>query len=151
MPYVAIEVEKDVYLIRWRDVVPWARIADVPMLERGGRDTREWVSALRALGEGERASFRTMAVPRERLWSVVEDGSTRVIDRAAAAIAIAGSDAARILSVRAACPFPALRTLFERLARGEGDRAVAKALEDVERAGDTPFNPSSGGASGRAA
>jgi hypothetical protein len=103
-------------------------------LARGERTTRDWVRALRAMGEGA-VGLRTAAVPIEVLLRVVEDTTAGPLARASAAVAaLAGNDRDAVMRVRVAAgttASPKLRVALERTTSGD-EEAVAEALEELE-------------------
>lgn len=148
MPFVASEIEEGVFIIRWQPVAPRRRF-QVPMLERAGRETLEWITALRVLGEAERASFRSIAIRRDDLWAVVEGRGAGYVERAAAAIALAASGAEeelpRLRAARDRCAFAPLRKLMDWVLEGDDDDAIATALARLEKVADEErLHPSSG-------
>lgn len=105
------------------------------LLARGGRTTREWIAALRALGDA-REGYRSVGVPRERLVALVKDGTARIVDRVAAAVALRGvlEDEERE-RLRVAADTSASQELGARIRvvlDAEDDVLVARALEDAE-------------------
>ena len=56
----------------------------VTSLARGRMPVRVWLRALRAIGTGANATLRIPQVPRDQLWSVLEDAAATPSDRAAA-------------------------------------------------------------------
>jgi hypothetical protein len=127
--------------------VTWQRggdVADEAKLRRGERSVGAWVNALRAMGAGADAGPRTAPVPRDRLWSIVEDPRADLAVRAAAAVALggtaAGEDRDRLRVAAGVTAAPKLRIAIE-AAASEDDAAVEEALaalaqERDERAGD---------------
>jgi hypothetical protein len=105
------------------------------LLARGGRTTREWIAALRALGDA-REGYRSVGVPRERLVALVTDGTARIVDRVAAAVALRGvlEDEERE-RLRVAADASASQELGSRIRvvlDAEDDALIARALADAE-------------------
>jgi len=104
-------------------------------LARGGRDTATWLDALRRLGVAH-ATFRRAAVPRDRLWTALEDGGQPAEVRAAAAIALrpalAEAEKVRFASIAASCAAPRLRVALEAV-EGEDEEQIASALDELAR------------------
>jgi hypothetical protein len=112
-----------------------ADAVDARALERGGRDTRAWVAALRALGAGANADMRTAPVPAEKLLRIAEDASAPAVVRAGAAVAAGASpDARQRLRVAAkTTASPSLRVALERVAADDAtDEALAEALGELD-------------------
>jgi hypothetical protein len=118
---------------------PAATPADVEtLLSRGGRATREWAAALRALGAGGLGGYRSASVPRDLLWSVAESPSAAPDARVAAAVALRRdldeSGRERLRVAAAATVAPKLRVaLGNVLAEGADDEGkVFLALDEAE-------------------
>lgn len=102
---------------------------------RGDRDLRAWISSLRALGSGASADHRVAPIEPDRLWRIVEDPSSRAIDRAAAAVALTAradaSERRRLQAVSDATAAPKLRIALEAAARGD-EAELEAALAEIE-------------------
>lgn len=110
--------------------------AEVALLARGERSTREWLHEV-SLASDEHATFRAPALPVDELWRVVEDPALATTARAGAAFALrsrlddAGRSRLRIAAD--ACAEPKLRAALRRVAfgpEGESLEAVYEGLED---------------------
>ncbi len=111
-----------------------ARIAEVPaILERGDRDVGAWLEELRRLTDRP-ATYRVASVPREQLWSALEDVTLPADVRAAAGAALgarlADEDRPRLRVAAAACASPELRIALEAAEEGDEER-MAEALAAV--------------------
>lgn len=111
--------------------------AVVATLARAGRTTAQWLRDLTSANETQ-ATFRTPAIPRDVLWSVVEDTSAPTSVRVGAAVALRSTldDAARTrLRIAAdACAAPRLRVAMERASstQAEDEDALSAALDPIE-------------------
>jgi hypothetical protein len=110
--------------------------ADAAMLQRGQRDVRDWVAALRAIGTGANATLRTAPVPHDRLLRIVEDPSQDAAARAAAAVAL-GADLdepgrARLRVAAEAIAAPKLRVAIEKAAERADDAEIEAALSEID-------------------
>jgi hypothetical protein len=112
------------------------------MVRRAGGHTREWVRALRGVCGPERG-YRAPAVPRERLWRIVEDPCTDRGARTGAALALAPTldDAGRqrMQCAASGCAEPklrmALRTAASQAAARGPDDELAATLDGFENDG----------------
>jgi len=104
-----------------------------PLLARGGRDVATWLRALGRLDDA-REPFRVASIPRERLWSAVEDPREQVEIRAAAAGALRTDlreeDRVRMRVAATSCASPRLRVALE-AAQSTDEVAFAQALDAV--------------------
>jgi hypothetical protein len=86
------------------------------VLSRGSRDVLTWRRSLEGL-LGDSATYRTPALPPDRLWRVLEDPTQHEAARAGAAVALRGTldDASRgrLRVATAACASSELRGAFE--------------------------------------
>ena len=106
-------------------------------LARNGRSPREWVTALRRVGEGANADMRTAPVASEQLLRIVEDLGASGLSRASAAIALAarGSEGerARIRVAAGATAAPKLRIALEKASANDADEEqLGAALAELE-------------------
>ncbi len=108
------------------------------LLARGGRSVAEWLAAMRALGMQDAGGYRLAAIPRERLWEILEDPTSDSSARAGAAIALdAKADdldtRARLAAVAARTAAPSLRVAIEALGQREpAEERVRLAIEHAE-------------------
>lgn len=119
------------------------------LLARGGRSAAEWLTAMEVVGTGDAGGYRASAVPRERLWEILEDPTVSVSARAGAAMALRAAveddaDArARLAAVVSRTAAPSLRVTLEALEaqdEGSGERVRvaiehASALAELEEGG----------------
>jgi hypothetical protein len=109
---------------------------DASALARSGRETTDWVRALKSLGAGAGADMRTAGVPIESLLGVVTDSAARAIDRASAAVALTpvlgDEDRTRIRVAADAAASPKLRVALEKVSSGADDATLAEALSELE-------------------
>ncbi len=61
---------------------------DEALLARGERPIDVWIQEMRMLGAGDAFGYRTCAIPRERLWAVLENPSADPSAREGAALAL---------------------------------------------------------------
>jgi hypothetical protein len=117
---------------------------DASVLGRKGRDPKDWLTRLRAIGAEANADMRTPPIPKERLWRIVEDASAKAVSRACAAVALAGqlppSERQRIRVVAETTASPKLRVALEQATlRETSDDALAASLAELEaEAADEP-------------
>lgn len=104
------------------------------LLMRGDRPLERWITALRAR---ELVGHRDQALPKDRLWRVIEDVAAKPIERAAAAVALGRglgeSDRERLARAARAAVAPKLRVVLESVADAEDD-VLAEQLASLERA-----------------
>ena len=68
-----------------------SRADEEAFLARSGRDLETWMKEMRALGAGEMSGYRAAAIPRERLWAVVENPAADPSAREGAALALSAT------------------------------------------------------------
>jgi hypothetical protein len=105
-------------------------------LERRGREARSWLRDLRTLGAGADAEHRRAPATDEALWRTLSAPETNGVERAAAAVALAGDPGRRgeLLRVADSVASPRVRIAIARAAEGlDDDDALAEALLEVER------------------
>lgn len=107
------------------------------VLARNGRAPREWVTALRQIGEGANADMRTAPVQIEQLLRMVEDLGASAIVRASAAVALAArgsdDDRARIRVAAEATAAPKLRVALEKASTADTEEEeLGEALAELE-------------------
>jgi hypothetical protein len=135
----ARDVERDALLTRIEAGIERHRLVErgneEALLARGGRRASEWVAAMRALGAQDAGGYRFSAIPRERLWEILEDPTSHPSARAGAAIALdtSSSDSdtrARLAAVAARTAAPSLRVAIDALGRADAsDERVRIAIE----------------------
>jgi hypothetical protein len=113
------------------------------LVSRAGGRTREWVRAIRGIATSWNG-YRTVGVPAERLWRVVEDPAAERASRTGAALALAPSlDAtgqSRLYAAASSCAEPRLRIALTMAATAAGatalDEDLAAALDVIESEGE---------------
>ncbi len=110
-------------------------------LARSDRTVRDWVRALRQLGDGA-VGLRTAAVPRDQILRILEDGTAQPIDRASAAVAALSAvepherehAKARVRVAAETAASPQLRVALVRIAESfEDEQAIGSVLEELGR------------------
>jgi hypothetical protein len=136
-----------------------ARADEEALLARGGRDLEAWMRAMRALGASASGGYRAAAIPRERLWAIVESPVADPSAREGAAIALSAlldeADRARLATLAQDTAQPRLRVALDGVSRGHEGARLRVALEAaesgrnaaLEAARGEPDEPASGGAS----
>jgi uncharacterized membrane protein (UPF0136 family) len=99
-------------------------IAPELSLERGTRETREWLRQIRAVSGGaqaEKAGYRKQVVEPDKLWTLVENPSMTPTARVGAAVALAGTldeaGRARLRIAAEASALPGVKGALGALAR----------------------------------
>ncbi len=114
----------------WRASAPLSKAP----IERGGRNTTEWISSLRELGRSDKATYRVAAVDREALFAIVEDPANQASSRAAAAIAIGAKldeeSRTRLRASAAAVADPKLRVAIEHVV-DEKEEELTDLLDEL--------------------
>jgi hypothetical protein len=107
-----------------------------PGIARGERTSAEWLEALRALGGGAGASYRSGALDLEKLSRVLEDPRQKPVNRAVAAVVLAAAGdrtAPRKLRIAAeAVVNQRVRIALENLADETAEAEALEALEEAE-------------------
>ncbi len=109
-----------------------------PELEvaRGSRTGSQWFEALRGIGAGGNAAYRSATVRPTRLTQLLDDPWGKPSIRAAAAVALAASgdtEAADKLRIAAELMAnPRLRVALESIAEGMADGAIAEVLAELD-------------------
>jgi hypothetical protein len=114
--------------------------ADTALLARNGRKSKDWVTALKAIGAGANADMRTPAITHERLWCIIEDSRAEPLARVGAAIALAPqvhpSERGRIRVAVESTVAPKLRVALEQASSIDAsDEALVEAIEHLEAEG----------------
>ena len=130
--------DRDVVLARIADVraarTAGAALDAAALLTRGDRPANEWLRELRSISVG-RTDYRRLAIDRETLLGIVEDGSRAAEQRAAAAIALGESPAdgevERLRRAAATSASPRLRIAVDATLHGD-EAAMLEALEALE-------------------
>lgn len=107
---------------------------DEALLARGRRPLDAWIAESDALGRDATAGYRTVAMPRERLWAVLENPGAEASAREGAAIALraqlADDERERLARVVQRSASPRLRVTLEAVAAGTDAVELRGALED---------------------
>jgi len=106
------------------------------LLARGDRDVAAWIAELTEL-DARAATYRVASVPRDALWSTLEDAAQPAQVRAAAATALrprlGDTERARLRVVAGACASPKLRVAFE-AAGADDEESLSNALSALSEA-----------------
>jgi hypothetical protein len=109
--------------------------ASVAALARGSRSIDTWLRDISATDENQ-ARYRVAAIPKERLWRIVEDASAAPTARAAAAVVLRDSldetSRARLHATSEACAAPKLRVVLDAVAEACDEQKLAEALGPLE-------------------
>jgi hypothetical protein len=112
------------------------RADEEAFLARSGRDLATWMREMRALGAGEHGGYRAAAIPRERLWAVVESPAADPSAREGAALALSASldagDRTRIAALARMTAQPRLRIALDEVSREQEAEQLRLALEAAE-------------------
>lgn len=135
-------VRDEIYILHERvaqAIETWSRgegVAHAALVRRGGRETSQWVRALRGIGAFANADARTAPVMPEKLWRIVEDPAAPADARAGAAVALGQSAdeevRVRLRAAAAATAAPRLRIAIEAAAGEAADADLEAALAEVE-------------------
>lgn len=114
-----------------------SRADEEAYLSRGERDVATWVREMRALGAGEMGGYRASAMPRDRLWDVVENASADRSAREGAALALSASldddERDRLLDLAQRTASPRLRVALSGVSRERDETRLRIALETADR------------------
>jgi hypothetical protein len=112
------------------------RADEEALLARGSRSLEEWTRAMRELGAGSAGGYRAVAIPRERLWELVESPAAEASAREGAALALHASlddeERARLARIAAVTASPRLRIALAGVAEERDGARVRVALEAAE-------------------
>lgn len=110
-----------------------AHADDEAMLARGERPVEAWIRAAEALGQGD-AGYRVAAIPRDRLWAVLENPAAEPSAREAAAIALRvqldEEERERLDHVAQKSASPRLRITLDAVTTGVDAAGLRAVLED---------------------
>ena len=114
-----------------------SRADEEAFLARGQRDVATWLHEMRALGAGEGGGYRANAIPRERLWAIVENPAADPSAREGAALALSASleedDRVRLRATAQKTASPRLRIALDGVGREREETRLRIALETAER------------------
>lgn len=106
------------------------------LLSRGERELDAWLRDVRSLGEPSAHGYRAIAVPRERLWAVLENPAADPSAREGAAVALHASideaERERLTAVGRATASPRLRVALDAVAKAPDAERLRVAYESVE-------------------
>jgi hypothetical protein len=112
------------------------RADEEAFLARQARDLDTWMRDMRALGAAEVSGYRAAAIPRDRLWAVVENPAADASAREGAALALSASldaeDRARLAQLAQKTAQPRLRIALEGVSHAEDAPRLRVALETAE-------------------
>lgn len=101
---------------------------------RGATTAPETIASLRQLGTESDSSYREGRIPRERLWSIVEDPHAEAATRARAAVALSGEfgegDRQRLRIATETTVSPKIRVAMDAIEQGSDER-LAEHLEEL--------------------
>jgi hypothetical protein len=111
-------------------------VEEETFLARGTRTLPDWIRDMRAFGTGEAGAYRTISIPRERLWSVLESPTADPSAREGAALALHasldGEERSRVLAIAAKSASPRLRVALDAIADAEDEQRVRVGIEHAE-------------------
>lgn len=109
---------------------------DEALLARGERPLDQWIQEMRLLGAGDAFGYRTSAIPRERLWAVLENPSADPSARQGAALALRerldDEERDRLGAVAQKVASPRLRVAIDAVSTLPDMPQLRVALEDLE-------------------
>jgi hypothetical protein len=112
------------------------RADEEALLARGSRSLEEWTRAMRDLGAGSAGGYRAVAIPRDRLWELLESPAAEASAREGAALALHASldeeERARIARIATVTASPRLRIALTGVAEERDEARVRVALEAAE-------------------
>jgi hypothetical protein len=121
---------------------------DAQALARGERSPREWLDALKRMGDGAQAGFREAATSRDALLRVVESTRATAVERLAAALALKPSlteqEAPRIRIAAERCALPELSQRLRVVVDAATDEDAEKALLEAEAAAEAESHAGQG-------
>ena len=126
------------------------RADEEAFLARTCRDLESWMRDMRALGAGEMGGYRAAAIPRERLWAVVENPAADPSAREGAALALSATldadDRARLAALAQKTAQPRLRVALDGVSREKDESRLRIALETAESTASELEEPDGSGA-----
>ena len=121
------------------------RADEEAFLARSGRDLETWMKDMRALGGGELGGYRAAAIPRDRLWAVVENPAADPSAREGAALALSASldadDRSRLATLAQKTAQPRLRVALDGVSRETDDSRLRVALATAEEGAEAEQSP----------
>jgi len=114
-----------------------ARAEEEVLFVRGERDVDTWLRDMRALGSGDAGGYRVIAIPRERLWEIVESPAADPSAREGAALALHATlddeERERLRALVDATALPRLRVALDGVARETDEARLRIALDAADR------------------
>jgi hypothetical protein len=109
---------------------------DEALLTRGDRALEAWIQEMNILGTADAYGYRTIAIPRERLWAVLENPSAEPTARQGAALALRArlddDERERLTAIGQKSASPRLRVALDAVARAPDAPRLHLALEESE-------------------
>jgi hypothetical protein len=134
-----------------------SRADEEAALARSNRDLETWIRAMRALGSGEASGYRVAAIPRERLWEIVESPVADPSAREGAAFALSAivdeDTRSRLSALAKKTAQPGLRAALDWAILGDEQSAryrIALEAEASESEGESESESESESAAMRA-
>ena len=119
-----------------------ARADDEALLARGARTIEAWVTELTQLGDGDALGYRACALPRERLWAILEHPAAEASARQGAAIALRArlddDERRRLREVGQKSVSPRLRVAIDAVSTAGVGAELCVALAEAERTDEAP-------------
>lgn len=113
------------------------RAEEEVLFVRGERDLDAWLRDMRALGSGDAGGYRTIAIPRERLWEIVESPAADPSAREGAALALHAmldeDERERLRALVDTTALPRLRVALDGVARETDEVRLRVALDLADR------------------
>ncbi len=108
---------------------------DEALLTRGERELDAWIEEMDRLGTGEAHGYRTLAMPRERLWAVLENPCAEPSARQGAALALRArldeDERERITAIGQKSASPRLRLALDAVVNANEEPRLRVALEEA--------------------
>ena len=121
------------------------RADEEAFLVRSGRDLETWMKNMRALGGGETGGYRAAAIPRERLWAVVENPAADPSAREGAALALSASldadDRSRLATLAQRTAQPRLRVALDGVSREPDESRLRVVLATADEGAEAELPP----------
>ena len=130
---IAILERIDQGLTRHRALAP---AEDEALLTRGERNLDAWIDEMNILGTADAYGYRMIAIPRERLWAVLENPGADPSARQGAALALRArlddEERERLVSIGQKSASPRLRVAIDAVARAPDHPHLRLALDEVD-------------------
>ena len=116
---------------------------DEALLTRGERNLDAWIDEMNILGTADAYGYRMIAIPRERLWAVLENPGADPSARQGAALALRArlddEERERLVSIGQKSASPRLRVAIDAVARGPNSSHLRIAFDESDD--EVPFEP----------